>query len=190
MVWVGSDLPMGWRVAFDCVLGAWRAHEAELRGYLIHRLGNVAGAEDLLQETFLKSLRLGADFCVIDNPRAWLFKVARNAVIDQARLAKPQVALPDDLPATADEPLTPVDALDACLRRNLAQMSDEDRQIIEQCDLQGVRQADFAKAHKLSLPAAKSRLLRARKRLRDALMQNCQVRFDESGAVCCHVPQP
>lgn len=177
-------------MAFDCVLGAWRAHEAELRNYLIQRLGNVAGAEDLLQETFLKSLRLGADFCVLENPRAWLFQVARNAVIDQARLAKPQVVLPDDLPATADDTLAPVDALDACLRRNLAKMPDEDRQIIEQCDLQGVRQADFAKAHQLSLAATKSRLLRARKRLRESLIKNCQVRFDESGAVCCHAPQP
>jgi RNA polymerase sigma-70 factor (ECF subfamily) len=174
---------------FDCVLGAWHAHEAELRGYLIHRLGDADSSDDLLQETFLKSIRQGAAFCEIDNPRAWLFQVARNALIDRVRLGKPQLELPDHLAAPQTDEREPVDELDACLLRNLAEMPAEDRQIIEQCDLQGIRQHDFAQAHGLSLPAAKSRLLRARQRLREALTRNCQVRFDDSGRVCCHVPR-
>lgn len=173
---------------FDCVLAAWRDHEAELRGYLLHRLGDADSADDMLQDTFLKSMRQGAAFCVIDNPRAWLFQVARNALIDRSRLAKPLVELPDDL-AAPDEKRHAVDELDACLARNLAEMPVEDRLIIEQCDLQGLRQQDFAQAHGLSLPATKSRLLRARQRLREALTANCQVRFDDSGHVCCHVPR-
>jgi RNA polymerase sigma-70 factor (ECF subfamily) len=174
---------------FDCVLAAWRAHEAELRGYLVHRLGDVDSADDLLQETFLKSMREGAAFCVIDNPRAWLFQVARNAMIDRARLAKPFLELPEDLVAPQADAREPVDELDACLLRNLAEMPAEDRLIIEQCDLQGLRQQDFAQVHGLSLPATKSRLLRARQRLREALTANCQVQFDDSGRVCCHVPR-
>ena len=177
------------RMPFDCVLGAWRAHESELRGYLIHRLGDVDAADDMLQETFLKAMRQGARFEEIRDPRAWLFHVARNALVDHARLGKHQVELPEHLAAPEPAQRAPVDELDACLLRNLAEMSPEDRQIIEQCDLQDVRQQVFAHANGLTLPAAKSRLLRARKHLRDALMRNCQVRFDETGAVCCHVPR-
>jgi RNA polymerase sigma-70 factor (ECF subfamily) len=173
------------------VLGAWRDHEGELRGYLVHRLGDADAdaADDLLQETFLKAMRQGAHFAEIADPRAWLFRVARNAVVDRARLGKNQVPLPDDVAASEQAERKPVDELDACLLRNLAELQPEDRQIIEQCDLQGVKQQDFAHAHDLSLPAAKSRLLRARTRLREALMRNCQVRFDETGAICCHVPR-
>ncbi|MFA6232458.1 MAG: sigma-70 family RNA polymerase sigma factor [Rhodanobacter sp.] len=174
---------------FDCVLQAWHAHEGELRGFLIHRLGDVDSADDLLQETFLKSMRQGAAFCEIDNPRAWLFQVARHAVIDRARLAKPQIELPEQIAAPLADERAPVDELDDCLRRNLAEMPAEDRQIIEQCDLQGIRQHDFAQTHGLSLPATKSRLLRARQRLREALIRNCQVQWDDSGHVCCHVPR-
>ena len=176
-------------MSFDCILGAWRAHEAELRGYLIHRLGDVDSAEDLLQETFLKSMRQGAGFCEIGNPRAWLFQVARHALIDRTRLARSHVELPDQLAVPQDDEREPVDELDACLLRNLSEMAAADRQIIEQCDLQGVRQQVFARTHALSLAATKSRLLRARKRLRDALARNCQVHFDDSGRVCCHVPR-
>jgi len=176
-------------MSFDCVLGAWRAHERELRGYLIHRLGDIHAADDLLQDVFLKSMRQGAGFCVIDQPRAWLFQVARNALVDRARLAKPQVGLVEDLPSPENEERDPIDALDACLIRNLDELTTEDREIVDLCDLQGVRQQVFADDRGLSLAAVKSRLLRARKRLRDSLTRNCRVRFDESGRVCCHVPR-
>lgn len=174
---------------FDCVLGAWRAHESELRGFLMHRIGNVDGADDLLQDTFIKAMRLGANFEQIRDPRAWLFHVARNALVDHVRLGRHEVALPDTLAAPEHVLRAPVDELDACLLRNLAELPLDDRRIIEQCDLRGAKQQDFADANGMTLSATKSRLLRARKRLRDALMHNCQVRFDESGAVCCHVPR-
>lgn len=177
-------------MSFDCVLAAWRLHEAELRNYLLHRLGDSYAADDLLQEVFIKSLRQGQGFCEIDNPRAWLFQVARNALTDQARSGKTYVELPDDLAAPEEEGRAPVDELDACLLRNLSEIPSEDREIIEQCDLQGVKQQAFAQTHGLSLSAAKSRLLRARQRLREALTRNCQVRFDETGRVCCHVTRP
>lgn len=173
---------------FDCVLAAWQAHERELRGFLLRRVADPHAADDLLQELFLKSMRQGANFCTIETPRAWLFHVARNALVDHARVTHPQVELSEQIAAHADE-RAPVDELDACLLRNLAELAADDREIIEQCDLQGVKQQVFALKAGLSLPAAKARLLRARKRLREALTRNCQVRFDDTGRVCCHVPR-
>ena len=176
-------------MAYDCVIAAWRNHEPEIHGYLVRNLGDVHLAEDLLQDTFLKAMRQGESFCSIENPRAWLFQVARNALIDQARRSRPQEELSDALAAPIADERDPIDALDACLERNLGEMSPEDREIIEQCDLKGVKQQSFANQHGLGLPAVKSRLQRARKRLRDSLMLNCQVNFDESGKVCCHTPR-
>lgn len=173
----------------NCVLTAWRAHGEELRGFLVRRSGDLHTADDLLQELFLKSLRQGTGFCKIDNPRAWLFQVARHALIDHVRLAKPHIELADDLVAPEETERAPVEALDACLLLNLSEMSAEDHEIIKQCDLLGVKQQAFADQHSLTLTATKSRLLRARQRLREALMRNCQVRFDEIGQVCCHIPR-
>lgn len=171
---------------FDCVLGAWRRHESELMNFLAHRTGDRAAAEDLLQEVFLKAMRQGMGFCSLENPRAWLFQVARTTLIDHARLAKAFVELPDELAAPASDERAPVDELDACVARNLARLAADDRHVIEVCDLQGRTVRDFAAQQGLSLAAAKSRLLRARQRLREALISHCQVRFDASGNVCCH----
>jgi RNA polymerase sigma-70 factor (ECF subfamily) len=172
---------------FGCVVKAWHAHEAELTGYLVRQLGDASLAQDILQDVFLKSMRAGQGFCRLDNPRAWLYQVAKTTIIDHARAAKPQVDLPDDLAAPQDE-RAPVEALDTCVLHNLPQLAEADRDILAACDLHGQTVRDYANSQALSLPAAKSRLLRARQRLRQRLLDNCQVRFDANGLVCCHVP--
>ena len=98
------------------------------------------------------------------------------------------VELPDDLAAESDETDT-VDTLTACLPRVLSELSSEDREAITLCDLQGMAQADYAAAKGLGLSAAKSRLQRARQRLKQRMTDVCQVRLDESGRVSDFVPR-
>jgi RNA polymerase sigma-70 factor (ECF subfamily) len=172
----------------NCLLGAWDRHEGELRAWLRSRLGNPYDAEDMLQDLFIKAMRQDKRFCEIANARAWLFEVARNALADRLRLKKTQVELPDDLAAEHDEPAA-VESLAACLPRALSELSDEDREAITRCDLDGMSQEDYAQLKGLSLPGAKSRVQRARRRLREHLTGVCQVKFDAAGKVCCFVPR-
>lgn len=176
--------------SYSCHNAAWRQHKGEIRGFLEHRAGSVAEADDLLQEVFLKALLQGKAFCALENPRAWLFHVARNLLVDRLRLTKAQVPLPDDLAAEAEPGFVPVDLLSHCLPRVLSELSADDREAILFCDMQGMTQKDYARHLGLSLPAAKSRVQRARLRLRAQLAEACQVTFDEDGKVCCFVPRP
>ena len=175
---------------YPCHSKAWKHHKSELRGFLSNRSGCLSTADDLLQEVFLKALLQGKDFCNLENPRAWLFHVARNLLVDRLRLTKDQVPLPDDLSAEFATDFNPVDLLSHCLPRVLTEISPEDREAILLCDMQGMSQKDYAKRLGLSLPAAKSRVQRARLRLRSHLAEVCQVKFDEEGKVCCFVPRP
>ncbi|MDY0248526.1 MAG: sigma-70 family RNA polymerase sigma factor [Pseudomonas sp.] len=172
----------------QCILSAWHAHEHELRAFLLARIDNPHEAEDLLHELFLKLARQEHAFCQVENPRAWLFRVLRNSLIDRLRTAKTFLDLNPEMPFERDEK-PPVTELDTCLQRNLAELGDEDKNIIEHCDLQGQTQRNYAQQHNLTLSAVKSRLLRARMRLRHKIVINCQVEFDESGHVCCHTPR-
>jgi len=174
--------------SLPCVLRAWNAHEGELRNYLRHRSKDAHQADDLLQEVFVKAMQQGKQFCLLENSRAWLFQVARNALVDQFRLGRDVTELPDDLPQP-ETSREPIQALSACVARVLSELTPEDRDIIEQCDLEGVKQKDYAAIQKLSLPAVKSRLLRARERMRTRMSSACQVRFDEQGRVLGHVPR-
>lgn len=173
----------------NCVMRAWREHEAELRGWLRHRLGDARDAEDELQNLFLKAMRQGERFCSLHNARAWLFEVARNAVADRLRVARPTVEQPENLAAEAGETAA-IDDLAACLPRVLSELGADDREAITLCDLEGLTQDEYARRKGLSVPGAKSRVQRARKRLRERLMQACRVRIDESGQVADFVPRP
>lgn len=173
-----------------CLTDAWTAHAAELRRFLRHRARSEAEGDDLLQEVFLRAMRRPNGLCGLDSPRAWLFHAARNLLIDRLRLARDQVPLPDDLAAEPEAVPAPVDGLAQCLPRVLAELAAEDRDAITCCDIEGMSQKDYAARLGLSLPGAKSRLQRARARLKARLTVACQVSFDASGGVCCFVPRP
>lgn len=187
---VGSHVRYETERGVNCILEAWQQHEVELARFLRHRTGDQDEADDLLQEVFLRAVGQGEAFCGLQNRRAWLFHVARNLLVDRLRVTKPQVPLPDDLQAEDDLASAPVDQLSQCLPRVLSELSAEDREAITLCDIERLTQQAYADRLGLTLPAAKSRVQRARERLRARLVEACKVHFDEGGHVCCFAPRP
>lgn len=176
--------------SLPCLSRAWAAHSAELRHWLRHQLEQQEDADDLLQEVFVKTLRQGRNFCQVANSRAWLFRVARHALIDRQRQRRALDPLPEDLPEVAVEATPAVEQLAQCLPRVLAELCQEDRLAIEYCDIAGRPQQELADRLGISLSGAKSRLQRARQRLRQRLECGCRVRFDENGMVSGFTPRP
>ncbi len=172
-----------------CLETAWSNHAPELRSWLRHRLSQQQDVDDMMQDLFIKALRQGGKFCRVQNPRAWLFEVARNALADRLKLKRELVELPDDMPAAQTE-VAPVDGLAACLPRILSELQASDREAIVLCDLNGMSQADYAQQVGLRLSAAKSRLQRARQRLLARMTVACQVKIDDTGHIEDFVPRP
>lgn len=177
---------------FNCAEKAWREYESQLRHFIDRQVGDAYLAEDLIQDAFLRAMTQGEKFCSLDNPRAWLFQVCRNLLVDHWRKQRYLEPLPDDfestvakaspLDETSNEPLN--DLLD-CIEPNLHHLSASDQSIIRACDLAHQTVGQYADEQGLTLTAAKSRLLRARARLREAMVARCGVQFDEKQVVCC-----
>ena len=89
----------GAHTAQPCVMQAWHQHERELRAWLRSRLDEPDVCEDLMQDTFIKALRQGSRFCDVDNARAWLFEVTRNALVDHWRQHRSSEPLDEAWPA-------------------------------------------------------------------------------------------
>jgi len=71
--------------------------------YVVALLGSAAEAEDVTQECFLKlflELRSGRS---LDHPKAWLFRVGHNLVLDRWRSALPEQGLDGPARNVADE---------------------------------------------------------------------------------------
>ena len=66
----------------------FEALRSSIFGYLVAVFGqgNVNEAEDIAQDAFLQLHRMLQKGVQIDNPRAWLFRVAHNRAINQLKL--------------------------------------------------------------------------------------------------------
>ena len=70
-------------------------HSDAIFRYLWARLGDRLLAEDLTGEVFLRMLGALANYRALAVPfRAWLYRIARNLLVDQARKAGLRAALP------------------------------------------------------------------------------------------------
>jgi len=93
----------------DRLLASFTEHQEALKRFLLRRLGNPALAEDLAQETWLRAANADAA-AAIDNPRAYLFRIAANLALDHQRHVGRGVEVetaPDFVSAIADRSPTP-----------------------------------------------------------------------------------
>lgn len=170
---------------FDVLL-LWNQHQNELRRWLQSRVLVAADVEDILQDVLLKCLRQGTAMTAVEQPRAWLFEVLRNTWTDRLRQTRPSTSLSDaidELPETVVATEAVDELAQSCLPRVLSELDDQDREIIEWCDLQGMTQLEYARIRNLSLPAVKSRIQRARRRMRQHMVDACQVALNDNGRV-------
>lgn len=82
-----------------------RDHGQDLQQFLARRLGCADTAKDLVQDTFLRLLQ-NASGEVLVNPRAFLFRIASNLVIDHHRRRRHRDTVPLDDP---EQPVDPTD---------------------------------------------------------------------------------
>ena len=74
-------------------------YSKRLLGFIKKRIGNDADAEDILQDVFYQ---LAGNTQPIEQLTAWLFRVARNRIIDVQRKNKPEL-LDDVFPSSKEE---------------------------------------------------------------------------------------
>jgi RNA polymerase sigma-70 factor (ECF subfamily) len=144
---------------------AWRlAHDGHL-------------ADDLVQETFARCLGTGRSLPAGSNLKAWLFRILRNAFIDQRRRdARSPIRQASDLEleAAADGGGCDLDQLrhleakdvDAAVR----DLSEEQRSVVL-LDLEGFSEQEIADVMGCAPGTVKSRLSRARAALRQRLQE-------------------
>jgi RNA polymerase sigma-70 factor (ECF subfamily) len=138
-----------------------------LRGYLIRCLGDLALADDLLQESYLRYLKSQFVGESDDHRRNYLFRIATNLVRDHFRRRRPETtALPE-----RGIPTEPADDLE--LRSDvggaMSQLSPRDRQMLWLAYVEGASHREIAAALGLRTGSIKSMLFRARSRLAEEL---------------------
>jgi RNA polymerase sigma-70 factor (ECF subfamily) len=155
-----------------------------LRRFIRARVRHADDADDLLQDVLARLHEKPPDGDVA----AWIWTVARHAIIDYYRRRRPAAPLPAGL--AADSPAPRVSRkIASWLRPMMERLPAADREAIVAADLDGLPQRELASRLGLSLTGAKSRVQRARARLRTILLECCAVEFDRRGHASGYTPR-
>jgi RNA polymerase sigma-70 factor, ECF subfamily len=149
-------------------------------------LNDEQDAEDVLQETFIKALRALPEFEGRSNLSTWLYRIAVNEalMLVRKRGKASMVSLEAEVEGEEDQAEPPIQIVDWCCLPEGDFMTAEAREFLNQAvqgltpalravfvlrDVQGLSVRETSEALGVSETAVKTRLLRARLKLREAL---------------------
>jgi len=161
------------------------AYSGRLHRLALKMLGNEPDAEDVLQNTFLKAFLHIGDFEARSSLSTWLYRIASNEALMLLRKGRPETTFTDSLPENEAEGLAdPVQFIDWCclpeeeflnaeshaaLDRAVQHLPETLRIVFILRDIEDLSIRETGQVLGLSETAVKTRLLRARLRLREEL---------------------
>jgi RNA polymerase sigma-70 factor (ECF subfamily) len=160
----------------------WEQFAAKLRSFIRSRIRDHAAAEDVLQDVFLVMHKQLPALRADDRLEAWIWRITRNAIAGHYRRSRRNEPLPDDFEQmTADEPDLP--DLKGCIRGYVRQLEPEFREALLLTEWRAVSQKEMARRLGLSDSGAKSRVQRARQKVKQMLLACCELELDRRGTV-------
>jgi RNA polymerase sigma-70 factor, ECF subfamily len=142
----------------------------KLHRYCARMVGSVIDGEDVLQDALIKAVEAFPSTGPVQNPQAWLFRIAHNTALDFLRRRNRQGALQsmEEVDMMADE-------LDEIARRQIAatglrtfmRLPVAQRSSVILMDVLGCSLQEVCDVMDFSLPAVKAALHRGRMRLRE-----------------------
>ena len=172
----------------------WEQFSERLRKFILARVSNKHDAEDILQDVFLKVHRGIGGLKRRDRVESWIYQIARHAIVDHYRhrgTRAETAELQSDLPMARDEPDDgglAIAELSRCIRPMIDALPETYRQAILLTEYQGFTQKRAAESLGVSLSGAKSRVQRAREKLKRSLQECCHLEFDRRGNVFDYEP--
>jgi RNA polymerase sigma-70 factor (ECF subfamily) len=149
----------------DAFAGFYQRSAPALRAYLVRVSGNVALADDLMQESYLRFLCASQPEGGEVNYRHYLFRIATNLLRDHWR--RPRAASIEDVPEqflVARDGMSRIES-QATLDPAMAQMRPRERQLLWLAHAEGYSHREISEITGLSAGGIRLLLFRARRKI-------------------------
>jgi RNA polymerase sigma-70 factor, ECF subfamily len=170
----------------------WKRYSDRLLGFIRGRVSDPEEAEDILQEIFF---RIHSGLCCLQEWTAmerWIYRVTRNLIIDRYRARRRTGELDGDIAAPESDGWPeddPVARLAFSLRETAEELEEPYRESLLLTEYEGLTQAEYAARAGISLSGAKSRVQRAREKLKQLLLDCCHFELDRLGGIIDFYPR-
>jgi RNA polymerase sigma-70 factor (ECF subfamily) len=146
-------------------------------------------AEDILQDVFLKIHTRIDTLYQQDRVSAWIYQIARNAIADYYRGQRPISDLSEGLVAPDDMPEEDVvRELLPCVAAMVDALPDAYREALRMTEYEGLSQKELSERLGISFSGAKSRVQRARGKIKQQLLDCCHFELDHAGRIIDYQP--
>jgi RNA polymerase sigma-70 factor, ECF subfamily len=162
----------------------WRETHQALRTFILSKVKDEQETDDILQEVFLKiQLKLPQ---LKDGGKVvpWLYQIARNAIADNYREKKKSIPATDREEAEAvTDTSDRTHEFAQCIPGMIQALPEKYREAVYLTEIEGLTQKELAERLGLSISGAKSRVQRGREKLKEMLLQCCEIYTDAYGNV-------
>lgn len=157
----------------------WTKYSDDVKRFIISKVEDVAIADDILQDTFIKVHTKLHTLKDITKLKPWLFTIARNSIMDYFKTTNQTFELASFESETEIEAHTHTEK--DCLRGILESLPKKYREPLFLSDIKGLKQQEVAEKLNQSLPTTKSQIQRARKLIAKGFMDCCGFVLNEEG---------
>jgi len=166
----------------------WEEFNIGLKHFILKRVPDEPSAEDILQDVFLKIHTHINTLRETDKLQGWIYQIARNAITDYYRTHKPTPAIPE-MPSVTEDPFDDVvrDLL-PYVKELVDSLPPDYRQALILTEYEGLTQKELAERLDISVSGAKSRVQRAREKVKIMLLSCCHFQFDRQGRIIDYEP--
>ena len=158
-----------------------------LLGFIKSKVNNHEDAEDIVQNVFLKVSNGLGELNRKEKLQSWIYTIARNSIIDYYRsnANKKNLSIKEETTETFtnEEYIDTTKGLDCCLIDIVNQLPEEYRDIIIDVEINGAKQKDLVEKYKLAYPSIRSRVQRGREKLKQLLLECCNIKWDTRGNI-------
>ena len=165
----------------DCnIFEIWEEYKSSLFGYIKKRVTDEDDAKDILQDVLLKSYQYCSKGKTVLYLKSWLYKITQNSIIDYHKKANKNISISFDVVEANSEKSILGEASDY-IKVLLKLLPDDYARPLYMSDIEGIDQKTIAKNLELTLSNTKSRIQRARVKLKERFLECCVVSFGENG---------